>query len=641
MAAAGHLALYGAIAAGLWAAVTGDRRAGRAGLWLAAGALVAAVALLAWALVTNDYSLAYVAGTARRGTAAPYRLAGLWGGMAGSLLLWTAGAALVGVAAARRDRDIRAVFGWLVAALTATVVIWADPFQVLPAPALDGRGLQPILEHPAMLYHPPLVYLGLVLLAAPYAITVAAHRLDDEWLARCRRWMGAAWVVLLVAMAAGAHWAYAELGWGGYWAWDPVENTALLPWLAATAFLHWSVRAREGGPRTGTGPALVLAAFVLALLGTLLTRSGAAPSVHAFAQDDSIGRALLAIVAVAAAVGLARGRGRATRADASAPGRAQFLRAQFVVVIAILLVVLAGTVYPVLVRADVAVAGHFFAAFAGPLAVVLLALMAVGPHLGRPGVARRLRVPGAAMALAVVLALVAGWHTPFAIAVAGLGALAATSAAALLRREHTPAHLAHVGVALLLLGIAGTTTAHTATVTLAPGAQVAVGGYRVRNDGARAVSSTSVEADVTVLRGGHTVAHFRPALSVYPELGTSVAVASLRSTPRDDVQVLLRNAGDDGRALLVVHVIPLMVWVWWGALVLAAAGAWAFTTRRESPACARAAGRAWPVARPAPPASSAEASAAVAGSPSARSRAARAAGPAPSAVPTPPTPPAP
>jgi len=596
---AGHLALYGALAAAGWIAVGGDRRAVRAALWAVAALTATATALLGWALVTNDFSLSYVAASSRRGASAPYRLAGLWGGMAGSLLLWTAVLGAVGLVAARRDREVRAVFGWLVAGFVLVLLRWADPFDTLPAPALDGAGLQPILEHPAMLYHPLLVYLGLGALAAPFARTIVALRrgpgaLDRVWLDHCRRGATLSWVVLVMAMVAGAHWAYAELGWGGYWAWDPVENTALLPWLAVSAFLHWSVRLREGESRaTVTGPALVLAAFVLGILGTLLTRSGSAPSVHSFAQDDAIGRALLALLAIVVAVAVwtlcsAFGRRRVTQGAASL--RQNALGAQMGLVVAALAVVLAGTVYPVVARRTVAVGGHYFAAFVGPIAVLVLGLVAVGPQLGRPDLLTRLRVPALAMVVAVVLALVAGWgSSPFALGVAGLGAFAVTSAATLLWREHRGGHLAHVGFAVLLMGVAGTTTARTATATLAPGESTRVGGYEVRNDGAVVVAPGgfdgavgTVRANLTVTRGGSVVAHLHPEVEVYRDRATAVAVGSLRSTPLDDVQVLLHNADDAGRALIVVHVTPLMVWVWWGGLLMAAGGAWAMAAPRLS-----------------------------------------------------------
>ena len=210
---------------------------------------------LAWALVGQDYSLVYVADHASRDTTWPYRLAGLWGGMAGSLLLWTwmlAGWALLASRSVRRRLPdlaggTQAVLAVEAAVFLGLLVTVSRPFATLAIPAVDGGGLTPILRHPAMLYHPPLLYSGYVGLAVPAAMAVAAlvSRTAGDWLAVARRYMVASLVLLAVGMTAGAHWAYVELGWGGYWAWDPVENGALLPWLAGIAFLHSALVARH------------------------------------------------------------------------------------------------------------------------------------------------------------------------------------------------------------------------------------------------------------------------------------------------------------------------------------------------------------------------------------------------------------
>ena len=227
------------------------------------GLVTVGVGRLAWALVGQDYSLVYVADHASRDTTWPYRLAGLWGGMAGSLLLWTwmlAGWALLASRSVRRRLPdlaggTQAVLAVEAAVFLGLLVTVSRPFATLAIPAVDGGGLTPILRHPAMLYHPPLLYSGYVGLAVPAAMAVAAlvSRTAGDWLAVARRYMVASLVLLAVGMTAGAHWAYVELGWGGYWAWDPVENGALLPWLAGIAFLHSALIARH---RSGARPTL-------------------------------------------------------------------------------------------------------------------------------------------------------------------------------------------------------------------------------------------------------------------------------------------------------------------------------------------------------------------------------------------------
>jgi cytochrome c-type biogenesis protein CcmF len=257
-----------------------------------AAAAALAVAALGWALATGDFTMAYVAAVSDRSTSWPYRLAGVWGGMGGSLLLWSALVAAWGWR--RRPEGVeRAAGAWLAAAFLLAGAVFATPWHRLAAPAVDGIGATPILRHPAMLYHPPILYLGLTALAVPWAVVVGAgFGPAGDWQPRVRRQLLLAVGVLTGGMVAGAHWAYVELGWGGYWAWDPVENTSLLPWLAALGALHALAAGRRHGRRVVLAAAMTSAALLLAVLGTVLTRSGAAPSVHAFGEDPAVGRAL-------------------------------------------------------------------------------------------------------------------------------------------------------------------------------------------------------------------------------------------------------------------------------------------------------------------------------------------------------------
>ncbi|MDQ3944712.1 MAG: cytochrome c biogenesis protein CcsA, partial [Actinomycetota bacterium] len=326
VATVGRAALFAATAGcalAVLASLAGSRRGrpewvesgGRALAGAAVGS-VAALGAVAWALLAGEFDLEYVARATSRSMTWPYRLGSLWGGMEGSLLLWCAllnTAAVIAVSHVRRSAPAlwagaQAVLAAVTGAALLLPLLVADPFARLAVPALDGGGLTPILEHPAMLYHPPILYLGQTMLALPFALTVAAlatGRLDAAWLAATRRFALMAWVALSAGMAAGAHWAYQEVGWGGLWAWDPVENGSLLPWLATTAFLHSALvverRRRVGGWTAG----LPLSAFVLGLLGVYLTRSGATGSVHAFAEARAVGVAVLAGVVVAALTGAA------------------------------------------------------------------------------------------------------------------------------------------------------------------------------------------------------------------------------------------------------------------------------------------------------------------------------------------------
>ena len=644
------VALLAGAGAGL-APLTGLRTRSTTLLTVSTAAALAATAVLVRALVVGDYSLVYVADFSRRGASAPYRAAGVWGGMAGSLLWLAALVGLAGLVGARRLGDPRrrghvaAITGATVAVLVLLVIAFADPFATLAVPATDGAGLTPILEHPAMLYHPPLLYLGLATLVGPFALTVSAlvdRRLDGDWLAMIRRWALVPWTLLGVGMVAGAHWAYVELGWGGYWAWDPVENTALLPWLAVTVLLHAArglATSRPPVPPVAVA-ALACLPFVLALLGSLLTRSGATSSVHAFAEARAIGRALavVVVVVVVAVVVLVRRAARAGRPPGSRAGTeptslpglpdqddrqlqpaagpavppslvtvARLTGAHVAVVGAALAVVLAGTLWPL--AADlrggdgIAVEGSYFAQFTGPLATGALALAClVPPAVGLAGRARRVTRPqghllaaavGATSGLAVLLACAPSVRPDRAVLGAAAGACLVTGSVAGARarraRSALGGHLTHAAFGLLALGIAGTASGGSRMVSLQPGDSATVLGHEVAYagvtvvDGAVAGSSAGASSVVAeVATGGQRL---RPSLVAFPDRGVLLAETSLQSTPAVDVQVSLRTARDDGTALLEVGVHPLQMLVWWGGLAVVAAGGyttWEASRRRPA-----------------------------------------------------------
>ncbi|MGI8759156.1 MAG: heme lyase CcmF/NrfE family subunit [Acidimicrobiales bacterium] len=619
---------------------------------LAGVAVLASMALscLVWALVRGDYRLVYVAEATAKSASWPYRLAGLWGGMAGSLLFWTWLLSVVAVVATRSVRRSRpdlvapvaAVLAAMTAAFLAIALVWADPFARLAVPAIDGAGLAPILEHPAMLYHPPLLYLGLVSCGVPFALAVAGllRSCDQAWLALVRRWAGGAWLVLTVGMLAGAHWAYAELGWGGFWAWDPVENAGLLPWLGATALLHAAMVDEHRGQVRLFTVALALITNVAALVGTLLTRSGAVSSVHAFAEAQAVGRALLAVVVVTAAGSGALlwrsrhrseaqgssgpcnrdGAGRRDTGFASAhsgrPDRRSLLTLNAVLVLGVAVVVAFGTLFPLVAEGaggrPFAVSGRFFALLSAPLALGALGLVGVAPVLRwrgglTPGGRGALPLAGGAALVAAVTAGVAGLRQPFALAAVPLATFSAVLLVAELarrlrapgpavaRRRAAGAILAHLGMVILLAGVAGSTVGRTETVVVAPGQEVAVGSYRLRHDGAvvdspiasggrnagilarsghqNELRSRIIKLDLTLLRGDEEVTVLYPEQRVFEDRGLVLAETALRSTPLEDVLVAIRRIGDDGTAVLEVSVRPLVMWVWLGGILLGAGGA--------------------------------------------------------------------
>jgi cytochrome c-type biogenesis protein CcmF len=555
--------------------------------WMAAASLSVALAILARAFAVGDHSFVAVADHSREALGTYDRVMGLWGGMAGSLLLFTTMTAVfAAVGLGRRPSSgAVAVTGVVIATLAAITQWLADPFARLEIPALDGVGLTPILEHWAMRVHPPMVYAGLTVLIVPAALALGLPAVGEERLrwSRIQPWLVCSWALLGLGMVLGAHWAYAELGWGGYWAWDPVENAALLPWLAVTVALHVGRRGESGW-----GRAAVVLPFLLAMLGSTLTRSGATSSVHAFAEARSIGRALT-LLTVAAAIATVVAIRRASRpaAGAGAPTRGRL--AACVVLGAGLAVVLVGTLYPVLrgwFGGDrLAIAPGFFN---GALVPIVLVGLAVQVSRGR---VPSLRVAAAAVAAGVGLWAL-GWREPAAVALGAAATVALVASVRTLVRGRRAAELAHAGAALLLLGVAGTATGEQVTVPIAVGEVVDLAGHEVLLEGIRTEAgptsaSTAVVADVRI--DGHART---PALVAHPDRGVLLAESTLRSTPAVDVQVILRDASDD-RAIVTVTVSPLQQLVWWGGLVTVLGGLLSVrvSRRRAGPAWRRGATR--------------------------------------------------
>ncbi|MBW3576049.1 MAG: cytochrome c biogenesis protein CcsA, partial [Actinobacteria bacterium] len=556
-----------------------------AGPAVLAGLLTVAVGCLAWALATGDYRLVYVAESTNRATSWPYRLAGLWGGMEGSLLFWSwllSLAAVLGLRSLRRHRPdlvaaVAAVLAGLTGAFVAVGAAFADPFATLAVPAIDGGGLAPILEHPAMLYHPPLLYLGLITCAVPFAVAaagLASASCDEAWLRLVRHWAGLAWLALTVGMLAGSHWAYVELGWGGFWAWDPVENAALLPWLGSTALVHVAmVDEHRCRVRTSTAT-LAMATFVLALIGSVLARSGAASSVHAFAEARAVGWALLAVVVVVAAatVWLSRRARRRSSPGVARPrwGRQRALAANLVLLLGLVAVVTFGTLFPLVAELTggeaFVVSGRYFAVLSAPLALAVLALVGVAPALrwsgGLTAASRRLVAPAAAGAALVGLVVAAGGgRRPFAVAAAPLATFSAVLLVAeLVRRLRAPgplgarrrsagAVLAHLGVVVTLAGIAGSTGGVTETVVVADGGRVEVAGYSLDHGGVAVVPAAvarRLRFEMTLSRSGEVVAVLNPEQLVDEDRGLVLAETALHSTALEDVLVAVRRVADDG-----------------------------------------------------------------------------------------------
>src|SRR6266851_5233453 len=360
---------------------------------------IAMLAML-YALLTHDFHLQYVANVSNRAMPTFYLVAALWGGQEGSMLLWLWILALYSalVVAQHRFRS-RALLPYMIATLMLTALLFLtmlivaeNPFQRLPQAPRDGRGLNPLLQHPLMVIHPPMLYLGFVGFTIPFAFAMgalASGQLDTHWLRSVRRWTLVPWLLLAVGILLGSQWAYVELGWGGYWAWDPVENASLMPWLTGTAFLHSVMIQEKRGMMRVWNVWLVFTTFLLVIFGTFLTRSGVVSSVHAFAQS-SIGRwfvGFLIIIISACLIAFLKNRDYLrsdNQLDSMISRESSFLFNNLILLVACV-AVLSGTLFPVLSEAiqghQVTVGAPFYNSVAIPVALLLLLLTALGPLL--------------------------------------------------------------------------------------------------------------------------------------------------------------------------------------------------------------------------------------------------------------------
>ena len=631
----GHGAVMAALlvaAYGAFAAVAGVRRA-RPDLLrssqLATHAtfalmLVANLAMV-YALVTHDFSVGYVAQVGNRSTPLFYTVISLWGALEGSILFW--GLVLSGYSAAvvflNRDRH-----GSLVPYANATLLLIgvffyllllgpADPFvRVSPVPA-DGPGPNPLLQnHILMGIHPPLLYLGYVGLSVPFAFAIGAllsGRVEDgAWLRLTRRWTLAAWAFLSLAIMAGMWWSYEVLGWGGYWAWDPVENASFLPWLTATAFLHSAMVEERRGQLRVWNLSLIIATFLLTIFGTFLTRSGIVASVHAFSEGE-IGYWFLSFIAICLVFSLALLMGRSAalgstgRLAGGASRETVFLLNNLVLTV-FTFTVLLGTVYPLVAEAvrgvKVSVGAPFFNRMTLPLIVALLFLLGVGPALpwraaSREELRERFLVPALAALASLAATLAVGTRNPYAIAAftfagwAGatnlgefwLGARSrmrthgegpATALVRLVRSNgrRYGGYVAHLGILLMAVGITASSAFRKEVErTLRPGETIEVEGYTLRFDGVAAREEPRrfvVWADMALLDGaGETREVLRPRLNFYRMSDQPITTPAVRERPHQDLYLVLMAFERDGSSVTIQALVePLVVWIWIGGTIV-------------------------------------------------------------------------
>ncbi|WP_199516671.1 heme lyase CcmF/NrfE family subunit [Nucisporomicrobium flavum] len=585
-------------------------RPARAATWTTLAMAAAACGVLEAALIGHDFSVRYVAENGGRDVPLYYTVTSLWAALDGSLLLWLlilAGCAVaMGGRRPGRAGPLRpyamAVAGAATVFFFALTYFAANPFTaVSPVPA-DGPGPNPLLrEHPAMGVHPPLLYAGYIGMVVPFAYGVAAllaGRTDRLSVALMRRWTLIAWALLTAGITMGAWWSYAVLGWGGYWAWDPVENASLLPWLTATALLHTLAARRRTGALHPWTVALACSSFLLVLIGTFLTRSGAVASVHAFTTSP-LGPMLLGFVlaSVAGVLGLLVWRSREPDSVPASPllARESVMTGNAVLMVALAAIVLTGTLFPLLVQAvqgDAASVGPgYFNRSAVPVALVVLLLMGVAPLLraDRAADLRRLAMPAAAGlgAAAVVGLLSRPGVLPLTAFALGAYVLTGLLQAAVRQRRSLRRSgwlLAHAGIAVVAVGVAASSAYTVSTEQqLKVGETVTAGDVtarlvRVDRTAGRGDMSSRVHLEL----GGGADGRSEPALRYYPARDLTVSVPAIRSHISGDVYATVLAATPDGTAATVRLAVNPLVWLVWLGGALTALGATAAALRPPS-----------------------------------------------------------
>jgi cytochrome c-type biogenesis protein CcmF len=588
------------------------------------GAVLAVVAMER-ALITRDFTVRFVAENGSSRTPPLYNVATLWSALEGSILLWSLilSGYIAAVVIKFRRRLTDPLVGWAMVTMFVVAAFFfflmafpANPFQSFaPPPGFDGPGPNPLLQnHPLMAFHPPMLYLGYVGFTVPFAFAIAAlatGRIGEGWLVATRRWTLVAWGFLTVGIILGAWWSYEVLGWGGYWAWDPVENASLLPWLTGTAYLHSVMVQERRGMLRVWNLSLLCATFSLTILGTFITRSGVLDSVHAF-TESAIGPSILAFFAltVIVTVGLIGWRGDRLRApgriDSPVSREAAFL-ANNALFALFAFVVLLGTVFPLLVEAlndeRISVGTPYFNRMTTPIALTLLFLMAVAPVLpwrkaSGELLRHRLLWPAVAGTSAMVVALLVGGHGLAPMLAYGLAAFAAGSAVRQLvlatRRQGwrglvgraNGGMVVHIGVIVIAVAFAASqSSVRQAEFTLTPGQEASFAGHTLTFVGTEVAQDSNKTATKALVEIDGT-GPWAPALNQFAFGEQTIGTPSVRSTPTNDVALTLLALPDteDGAVTIRVTVQPLVVWLWIGGGLMAVGTVLAaFPGRRRDP----------------------------------------------------------
>jgi cytochrome c-type biogenesis protein CcmF len=618
------LAVYGTIAAfwGVRARRPEILASVRSAAYAIFGLMLVANLAMIYGLVTHDFSISYVAQVGSRATPTVISVISLWSALEGSILLWALVLAGCGALVAwfhrAEDSPMFAVTNGTMLVVGAffymLLVGPANPFGLVSPVPMDGPGPNPLLQnHWLMAVHPPLLYLGYVGMTVPFAFAIGAlvtRQTDERWLWLTRRWTLVAWAFLSLGIMAGMWWSYEVLGWGGYWAWDPVENASFLPWLTATAFIHSAMVQERRGMLKTWNVTLIISTFLLTILGTFLTRSGILTSVHAFASGD-IGYYFLAFMGVTLLVslGLVAGRSRelSTEGNLDSPAsRESVFLLNNLVFAAFTFTVLLGTLFPLVAEAArgvrVTVGEPFFNRMTLPLSVMLLFLVGVGPVLpwGRAASKhfRKLIIPalvgvfagliafalGARMVLSILGFAFAGFALASNVGEFVLGAdarrralgenpLLALGRLIKANPRRFGGYTAHIGVLVFALGIvASSTFTLDHEVTLSPRETATVGDYTVRFDDIQGFDEPHrfvVAAELAVFKDGRRIGTLDPRLNYYRMSDQPITTPAVRSRLHEDLYINLMAFERDGSSVtLRILVEPLVAWIWIGGFIV-------------------------------------------------------------------------
>jgi cytochrome c-type biogenesis protein CcmF len=588
-------------------------------------------AALTWCYVTSDFSVVNVFENSHSAKPFVYKITGVWGNHEGSMLLWVLILALFGALVALFGSNLPAtlkanvlgVQSWIAAAFSLFILGTSNPFARIPNPPIEGRDLNPILQDLGLAIHPPLLYLGYVGFSISFAFAIAAlidGRIDAAWARWVRPWTLAAWMCLTVGIAMGSYWAYYELGWGGFWFWDPVENASLMPWIAGTALLHSAVVMEKRDALKVWTILLAILTFSLSLIGTFLVRSGVLTSVHTFASDPTRGVFILMILVLFIGGGLALFAWRAPllrQGGLFAPiSREGALVFNNLLLTTACLTVFVGTLYPLALEAitgdKISVGAPFFNLTFAPLFIPLMLAMPFGPLLAWKrgdlyGVAQRLMAAAAiaVFGIAATFAVVEGGGPVFAPFGIGLAVWVIAGAAtdlieraglfklpsgivlrraAGLPRSAWGTAVAHAGIGISMLGIVAVTAWGSERIAqVKPGDTIQLGGYELTFDGAlprQGPNYRELVGRFTVRLGGNVMGVMEPSRRTFSARQMSTTEAALLTRGVSQIYLSLGDAGDDGSIAVRAYHKPLVLLIWLGAVAMFLGGALSLSDRR-------------------------------------------------------------